>query len=92
MNCNDATRALSAAQEQTLAPGERTSLQSHLAICPLCRDFGEQVSFLRQSMRAYAGRADDSPGAENLVARPISNSRGKKCSAAAAAYAAVSGE
>ena len=63
MNCSDATRALSAAQERSLAPGERVSLQSHLAICPLCRDFGEQLSFLRQTLRTYAGRADDSAGA-----------------------------
>ena len=62
MNCNDATRALSAAQERSLPQDELIALQAHLAVCPLCRDFGEQVSFLRQTLRTYAGRADESAG------------------------------
>lgn len=62
MRCQAATRTLSDAQERTLALGERVSLQLHLAICPACRDFERQVGFLRESMRAYARRPDDSAG------------------------------
>lgn len=64
MHCNDATRALSAAQERKLALGERVSLQLHLATCPLCRDFQTQVGFLRESMRTYARRPDSPDGDE----------------------------
>lgn len=59
MHCLDATRTMSAVQEHELAPAERVSLQSHLAICPQCREFERQVTFLRDSMRTYARRADD---------------------------------
>lgn len=63
MHCQDATRALSAAQERKLELGERVGLQLHLAICPYCRDFERQVAFLRESMRSYA-RRPDADGAE----------------------------
>jgi predicted anti-sigma-YlaC factor YlaD len=59
MHCLDATRTMSAVQEHELTPGERVSLQSHLAICPQCREFERQVAFLRDSMRTYARRPDD---------------------------------
>lgn len=59
MHCLDATRTMSAVQEHELSPSERVSLQSHLAICPQCREFERQVAFLRDSMRAYARRTDD---------------------------------
>lgn len=59
MHCLDATRAMSASQDQDLALGERVSLQIHLAVCPQCRSFERQVAFLRDSMRTYARRPDD---------------------------------
>lgn len=64
MHCHDATRTLSDAQERTLALDERVSLRLHLAICPACRDFERQVEFLRESMRTYARRTDDTAGDE----------------------------
>jgi predicted anti-sigma-YlaC factor YlaD len=59
MHCLDATRTMSAVQEHELTAGERVSLQSHLAVCPQCREFERQVAFLRDSMRTYARRPDD---------------------------------
>jgi hypothetical protein len=64
MHCEDATRTLSAAQERKLELGERVSLQLHLAICPLCRDFGQQLEFLRETMRTYARTPDNAAGVE----------------------------
>jgi hypothetical protein len=64
MHCEDATRTLSEAQERDLELGERVSLQLHLAICPLCRDFGRQLEFMRETMRSYARTPDHSAGAE----------------------------
>jgi hypothetical protein len=60
MDCQDATRTMSAAQEQPLALGERVALKLHLAVCGPCRRFERQVAFLRESMRAYARRPDGS--------------------------------
>ena len=59
MHCLDATRTMSAVQEHELTPGERDSLQTHLALCSQCREFERQVAFLRDSMRTYARRPDD---------------------------------
>lgn len=59
MHCKDATRTMSAAQERKLALGERVGLRLHLAMCSKCRAFGQQVAFLRESMRTYARRPDD---------------------------------
>jgi hypothetical protein len=64
MDCQDATRTLSAAQEQPLSLGERLALHLHLAICGPCRRFEQQVAFLRESMRAYARRPDGSDADE----------------------------
>jgi predicted anti-sigma-YlaC factor YlaD len=58
LSCNEATQAMSAAQERKLALGERVSLQLHLALCPHCRNFDDQVAFLRETMRGYAGRPE----------------------------------
>lgn len=61
LTCNEATRALSEAQERKLALGERIPLQLHLALCKHCRAFDDQMRFLRATTRAYTGRpvADD---------------------------------
>lgn len=64
MHCEDATRTLSAAQERELELRERVPLQLHLAVCPACRDFGRQLEFLRETMRAYARTPDTSAGKE----------------------------
>ena len=50
MNCHEATRTMSDAQEHKLALGQKVSLQLHLAICSKCRQFEQQVVFLRESM------------------------------------------
>ncbi len=59
MKCRDATRTLSEAQERPLVLGEQVALQLHLAMCSSCRNFRQQVAFLRESMRTYARRLDD---------------------------------
>ena len=59
MKCLEATRTLSAALERPLAVGEQVALQLHLALCAPCRNFRRQVIFLRESMQAYARRAED---------------------------------
>lgn len=59
LNCREATRLYSEAQERELTFKERALLRMHIAMCSGCRNFGEQMGFLRDVMRAYAkGRGD----------------------------------
>jgi predicted anti-sigma-YlaC factor YlaD len=55
LNCRDATRLMSDAQERPLGWRERISLRLHLAMCSACRAFGSQLGTLRAALRRYAG-------------------------------------
>jgi hypothetical protein len=60
MNCREATRTLSEAQERKLPLGERALLKLHLALCQSCHRYGEQLRFLRAAVRSgYARQGDD---------------------------------
>lgn len=54
MNCMEATRLLSEAQERKLSLRERMPLKLHTSMCSGCRNFSRQVPLLRQAARAYA--------------------------------------
>lgn len=55
LNCHQATRLYSEAQERPLTLQERLQLQLHIAICRGCRNFGKQLPLLRLISRRYAG-------------------------------------
>jgi len=66
MNCQQATRLLSDAQERKLSLKERTVLKMHVMMCSGCRNFGEQMGVLRNIAHTYAkgseaktGKTDD---------------------------------
>lgn len=59
LNCYQATRLLSEAQEHPLSLRERLSLKMHVMMCSGCRNFGEQMHVLRRITRAYAEGADE---------------------------------
>lgn len=59
LNCHDATRLMSEAQERELGLKERVSLKMHVMMCSGCRNFGQQMHTLRQTMRAYANGEDE---------------------------------
>lgn len=61
MNCREATRLLSDAQERALSLTERAALQMHVMLCSGCSHFKQQMDSLRTMMRAYAKgeHADD---------------------------------
>ncbi len=54
LSCRDATRLMSEAQDRKLGLAERLQLDMHLAICKGCRNFNEQMAFLRRACRAWA--------------------------------------
>lgn len=59
LNCHDATRLMSEAQERPLKIGERLSLKFHVSMCAGCRNFGKQMGTIREIARAYVKRPDD---------------------------------
>lgn len=60
LNCHEATRLMSEAQEHPLKLGEKVSLKMHVMMCSGCRNFGKQMHILREFTRAYAEGADES--------------------------------
>jgi len=54
MNCSQATRLLSEAQERELPLKNRAVLKIHVLMCSSCRNFAHQMDTLRQLARAYS--------------------------------------
>jgi hypothetical protein len=70
LNCVQATRLMSEAQDRELNMQERTVLRMHTWICSGCRTFSGQVGFLRQAMKGFAvhdGGPDDEPPPDGAV-------------------------
>lgn len=65
MNCKQATRLLSDAQERELTFTEKAGLTMHTAMCSGCRNFGKQMGLIRSISKEYVhadkeqGRQDD---------------------------------
>jgi len=58
MSCKEVTRLVSEGLDRNLTVGERLALRLHFAICAGCRNFNDQLGFLR---RAVARLADKDP-------------------------------
>lgn len=59
LNCKEASRLMSEAQERELALNERLSLVMHTGMCAACRRFGQQVLLLRKISRHYVKQQND---------------------------------
>lgn len=59
LSCKEAARLMSHREDRALSQVETEDLKSHLFVCLSCRNFGEQLGFLRRLARRYAG--DGSP-------------------------------
>jgi predicted anti-sigma-YlaC factor YlaD len=59
MNCQQATRLLSDAQELELSLSDRASLKFHVMMCSGCRNFGKQMNDLRDISRSYVKGVDE---------------------------------
>lgn len=62
LNCHQATRLLSEAQDRKLGPGEALSLKMHVMMCAACRNFGRHMDTLRHFARTYARGGDEGGG------------------------------
>ena len=52
-SCREASELLSQAQDRALTAREKLVLYIHLPLCNGCRNFREQVAFLRRAAREY---------------------------------------
>ncbi len=59
MNCQQATKLISASQEQSLSLPEKISLKLHVMMCAGCKNFSLHVPFLSKAMKAYADFDED---------------------------------
>jgi hypothetical protein len=53
VNCKQASRLLSQAQERRLSPREWMRLRLHIHWCVTCRRVERQMEFLRKAMRRW---------------------------------------
>ena len=51
LNCRQASRLLSEAEDRNLSSMERFGLKLHVATCKSCRKFREQLVIMRQSLK-----------------------------------------
>lgn len=58
MNCQQASRLLSDAQERQLSLKERTALKFHLLMCTGCRNFSRQMGTLRYIAHTYTKHSE----------------------------------
>jgi hypothetical protein len=54
--CREASELLSQAQDRPLTVREKFTLYVHLPLCEGCRNFRDQLTFMRQAMREYLRR------------------------------------
>jgi len=54
LNCEEATRLLSERQDRALSLTECTQLKLHTMMCSGCREFGRQMTTLRDLVRGHA--------------------------------------
>lgn len=63
LSCKEVTHLLSEAQDRKLSLPERAHLELHLAMCNGCRNFKQQMLFLRKACKRYlAERSSEKDG------------------------------
>jgi hypothetical protein len=53
LNCREASRLLSLACERALVAAELQALARHIDDCLMCKNFSEQLQFLRKASGVY---------------------------------------
>ena len=60
LSCKEVTHKQSEAQDRKLSLAERMQLEMHLAMCLGCRNFKNQMAFIREACQRYAsGKGPD---------------------------------
>lgn len=67
LNCKDATRRMSEAQDRELGLSERLELGMHLAMCKGCRNYQEHLHVLRDACQEYRAELTGGSAAEGAA-------------------------
>lgn len=59
LTCKDATELMSQKMDGNLSVPNRLSLGFHLLLCKGCRNFNDQLRFIRKAVKHIAGTDDD---------------------------------
>ena len=54
--CRETSELISQAQDRALTAREKLALYVHLPLCNGCRNFRQQMAFIRRAARAYLDR------------------------------------
>lgn len=54
--CRETSELISQAQDRALTVREKLALYVHLPLCNGCRNFRQQMAFIRRAARAYLDR------------------------------------
>ncbi len=64
LSCDQAHELVSQGMDRQLHLQERTRLRMHLSMCAACRNFSEQMQFLRGAMQRWPQMMDTEPKQE----------------------------
>jgi predicted anti-sigma-YlaC factor YlaD len=56
LTCRQAAELLSEGYDRRLSLPERLTLRIHLAVCAGCRNYHDQLAFIRRALRNFASR------------------------------------
>ena len=59
LSCKEVTHLLSESQDRKITVAERLHLEMHLALCTGCKNFKNQMSFLREACKRYVKAQKD---------------------------------
>jgi predicted anti-sigma-YlaC factor YlaD len=59
LTCKEVSVLLSQAEDRRLGAMERLTLEAHLKLCEGCRQFHEQLGFLRRAIRRHPALRDE---------------------------------
>lgn len=68
--CKEVSGLMSQAQDRRLGAGEKFKLNVHLMMCRGCRNFGDQLLFIRAAVKRYVGRDDNGRASEDPASAP----------------------
>lgn len=60
LDCKAVSRLISDGQDNLMSPPDRARLRLHFVVCEACRNFDQQMQFLRRALRRM-GRDEDEP-------------------------------
>ncbi|BAO29017.1 anti-sigma factor family protein [Sulfuritalea hydrogenivorans] len=59
LNCKESTHLISEAEDRSLKVKEKLALEMHILLCKGCRNYRDQMAFLRRACEGYKATLTD---------------------------------